>query len=69
MVDVDIDLLLCLSRKCLLASKAPSCGVEVYKLETSMVNKRGLRFELPGNLKSLMICRNCGVSFINDSNS
>ena len=37
---MDIDLLLCLSRKYLLDPKAPSCGKEEYKPETSMVNKR-----------------------------
>ena len=66
---MDIDWLLRLSRKCLLAFKASSCGIEVFKLVISMVNKRGLCFALAGNSKSLMICRNCGVSFINDGNS
>ena len=37
---MDIDLLLRSSRKYLLARKAPSCGKEEYKPETSMVNKR-----------------------------
>ena len=68
-VDVDIVRLLRLSRKCSQAFKAPSCGIELYKLVTSMVNKRGLWFALAGNSKSLMICRNGGVSFINDANS
>ena len=45
-VDVDIVRLLHLSRKCSQAFKATSCGIEVYKLVTSMVNKRSQCFAL-----------------------
>ena len=46
---MDRELLSRLTRKYLLASKAPSCGIEIFKLETSTVDKRGLCFELAVN--------------------
>ena len=52
--------------KMLLAFKVPSCGIEVYKVDTSMVSKEACDLRWLKIQKSLMICRNCGVSFIND---